>query len=62
MIEKIVNLAFSEQEKDVDDIHFKNVNDDHIKADIEIKFKKGNDNQKGGQVKIYFDSQELSIM
>ena len=34
--------------KNLDNIHFKNVNDD-TKADREIKFKKGNDNQEGGR-------------
>ena len=54
-LEKIVDLAFSEWEKNLDNsIQFKNVKDNDAAADIEIKFKKGNIN-KGGDAEIYFD-------
>ena len=54
-LEKIVDLAFSEWEKKLDNsIQFKNVKDNDAAADIEIKFKKGNIN-KGGDAEIYFD-------
>ena len=53
-LEKIVDLAFSEWEKNLDNsIQFKNVKDNYPAADIEIKFKKGNIN-KGGDAEIYF--------
>ena len=51
--EKITASAFSEWENNLNNIHFKNINDNNI-ADIEIKFKKGNIN-KGGEAEIYFD-------
>jgi Matrixin len=56
-LEKIVDLAFSEWEKNLNNIQFKNVKDkDAATANIEIKFKKkGNDNQEGGQATIYFN-------
>jgi predicted Zn-dependent protease len=52
-LEKITASAFSEWEKNLNNIHFKNVKDNNV-ADIEIKFKKGNIN-KGGEAEIYFD-------
>ena len=52
-LEKITASAFSEWENNLNNIHFKNVNDNNV-ADIEIKFKKGNIN-KGGEAEIYFD-------
>ena len=52
-LEKITELAFSEWEKNLYSIHFKNVKD-YGNADIAIKFKKGKLN-KGGQAKIYFN-------
>jgi Matrixin len=56
-LERIVDLAFSEWEKNLNNIQFKNVKDkDAAAANIEIKFKKnGNDNQIGGQTAIYFN-------
>lgn len=52
-LERIVNLAFSEWEKDLNNIQFKNVKD--AAADIEIKFKKRSNNQEGGHALIYFN-------
>ena len=54
-IERIVNLAFSEWEKNLNNIYFKNIKDGDTSADIEIKFKKESNNQEGGQAVIYFD-------
>ena len=53
--EKIVNSAFSEWEKNLNDIQFKKIKNNRD-ADIEIKFKKGNIDQEGGQAVIYFDN------
>jgi hypothetical protein len=54
----LVNLAFSEWEKNLDNnIHFKNIKD--AAADIEIKFKKINNNQEGGHAVIYFNNKRL---
>jgi hypothetical protein len=53
--EKIVDLAFFEWEKNLDNsLQFQNVKDNDAAADIQIKFKKGKIN-KGGQAEIYFD-------
>jgi Matrixin len=53
-LERIVDLAFSEWEKSLNNIQFKNVKD--ATANIEIKFKKkGNYNQEGGKAAIYFN-------
>jgi hypothetical protein len=67
-LEQIVDLAFSEWEKNLNNIQFKNVKEkDAASADIEIKFKKGKDNQKVGQAVIYFndkgfiDQVEISV-
>jgi matrixin len=54
-LEKIVSSAFSEWEKNLNNIQFKNIKEDKH-ADIEIKFKKENTNQRGGQAVIYFDN------
>ena len=53
--EKIINSAFSEWEKNLNYIQFKNIKKNKD-ADIEIKFKKENSDQEGGQVVIYFDN------
>ena len=53
--EKIVNSAFFEWEKKLNNIHFKNIKNNRD-ADIEIKFKNGNTDQEGGQAVIYFDN------
>ena len=65
-LEQIVDLAFSEWEKNLNNIHFKNIKDTAV--DIEIKFKKSsNDNQEGGHAVIYFndngfiDNVEISV-
>jgi predicted Zn-dependent protease len=52
-LEKITKSAFSEWEKKLYFIEFKNVKDNDA-ADIKIKFKKGNGNQ-GGRAEIYFE-------
>ena len=52
--EKIVNSAFSEWEKNLNYIQFKNIKNKD--ADIEIKVKNGNSDQEGGQAIIYFDN------
>jgi hypothetical protein len=52
-LDKIVNSAFSEWENDLNNIQFKNIKNSKD-ADIEIKFKPGN-NQVGGEAVIYFD-------
>lgn len=52
--ERIVDLAFYEWEKNLNNIQFKNVKDKDA-ADIEIKFKKSNNNHKGGHALIYFN-------
>ncbi len=56
-LERIVDLAFSEWEKNLNNIQFKNVKDkDAAAANIEIKFKKkDNNNQQGGRSEIYFN-------
>ena len=53
--EKIVNSAFSEWEKNLNNIYFKKINNNRD-ADIEIKVKNGNSDQEGGQAVIYFDN------
>ena len=53
--EKIVNSAFSEWEKNLNNIQFKNIKNNKD-ADIEIKVKNGNSDQEGGQAVIYFDN------
>jgi predicted Zn-dependent protease len=53
--EKIVNSSFSEWEKNLNNIHFKKINNNRD-ADIEIKFKNRNTDQEGGQAVIYFDN------
>ena len=53
--EKIVNSAFSEWEKNLNYIQFKNTKNNKD-ADIEIKVKNGNSDQEGGQAIIYFDN------
>jgi predicted Zn-dependent protease len=64
--EKIVNSAFSEWEKNLNNIHFKKINNNRD-ADIEIKVKNGNSDQEGGQAVIYFnnkgfiDNVEISV-
>ena len=52
--EDIVDLAFSEWEKNLNNIHFKNVKNDKSKADIEIKLE-NEDIDQGGGAMIYFD-------
>lgn len=52
--EDIVDLAFSEWEKNLNNIHFKNVKNDKSKADIEIKLE-NEDMDQGGGAMIYFD-------
>ncbi|HEX7257451.1 MAG TPA: matrixin family metalloprotease, partial [Nitrososphaeraceae archaeon] len=52
--EDIVDLAFSEWEKNLNNIHFKNVKNDKSKADIEIKLE-NEDMDQGGRAVIYFD-------
>jgi len=65
-LEKIVNSAFSEWEKNLNNIHFKNINNNRD-ADIEIKIKNGNSDQEGVQAVIYFhnkgfiDNVEISV-
>jgi hypothetical protein len=54
-LEKIVNYAFSEWEKNLNNIQFKNIKNNKD-ADIEIKFKKENSDQLGGEAVIYFDN------
>lgn len=65
--EKIAKSAFFEWENSLsNNIKFKNVKDSET-ADIEIKFKKSNDNQEGGHAVIYFndkgfiDNVEISV-
>jgi len=53
--EKIVNSAFSEWEKNLNYIQFKNIKNNK-EADIEIKVKNENSDQEGGQAIIYFDN------
>ena len=54
-LEKIINSAFSEWEKNLNNIQFKSIKKNKD-ADIEIKFKKENTDQEGGQAVIYFDN------
>lgn len=54
-LERIVNLAFFEWKKNLNNIQFKNVKDDDSNADIEIKFRQESNNEEGGQAVIYFD-------
>jgi len=54
-LEKIVNSAFSEWEKNLNNIQFKSIKKNKD-ANIEIKFKKGNTDPEGGQAVIYFDN------
>ena len=53
--EKIVNSAFSEWEKNLNYIQFKNIKNNN-EADIEIKVKNENSDLEGGQAIIYFDN------
>jgi hypothetical protein len=52
--EDIVDLAFSEWERNLNNIHFKNIKNDKSKADIEIKLE-NEDIDQGGGAMIYFD-------
>jgi hypothetical protein len=54
-LEKIVNSAFSEWEKNLNNIQFKNIKNNKD-ANIEIKFKKENSDHLGGEAVIYFDN------
>jgi Matrixin len=53
-LEKIVNSAFSEWEKNLNNIQFKSIKNTKD-ADIEIKLEKENTDQEGGKAVIYFD-------
>jgi len=53
-LEKIVNSAFSEWEKNLNNIQFKNIKNNND-ADIEIKLENENTDQEGGKAVIYFD-------
>ena len=53
--EKIVNSTFSEWEKNLNYIQFKNIKNNK-EANIEIKVKNENSDQEGGQAIIYFDN------
>ena len=53
--ERIVDLAFSEWEKNLNDIQFKNVKDGKSKSDIEIKLENKDIGQEVGRAVIYFD-------
>lgn len=53
-LEKIVNSAFSEWEKNLNNIQFKNIKNNKD-ADIEIKLENENTDQEGGKAVIYFD-------
>lgn len=53
-LEKIVNSAFSEWEKNLNNIQFKNIKNNKD-ADIEIKLENENIDQEGGKAVIYFD-------
>lgn len=53
-LEKIVNSAFSEWEKNLNNIQFKN-SKNNKDADIEIKLENENTDQEGGKAVIYFD-------
>ena len=52
-LEKITDSAFSDWEKKLYNIHFKNIKDDNS-GDIKVKFTKGKYNHVG-QAEIYFD-------
>jgi len=53
-LEKIVNSAFSEWEKNLNNIQFKNIKNNND-ADIEIKLENENTDQEWGKAVIYFD-------
>jgi matrixin len=53
-LEKIVSSAFSEWEKNLNNIQFKNIKNNKD-ADIEIKLENENTDQEGGKAVIYFD-------
>jgi hypothetical protein len=53
-LEKIVNSAFSEWEKNLNNIQFKNIKNNKD-ADIEIKLENEDTDQEGGKAVIYFD-------
>jgi Matrixin len=53
--EEIIDLAFSEWEQSLNNIHFKNVKDSKSKADIEIILEDEFIEQIGGEAVIYFD-------
>lgn len=53
-LEKIVNSAFSEWEKNLNNIQFKNIKNNND-ADIEIKLENEITDQEGGKAVIYFD-------
>jgi hypothetical protein len=54
--EEIVELAFSEWEQNLNNIHFKKVNDDDkTKADIEKTLEDDLIDEQGGEAIIYFD-------
>lgn len=52
---EIVDLAFYEWEQNLNDIHFKNINNDKSIPDIKIKLENEDINQEGGEAIIYFD-------
>lgn len=57
--EEIVDLAFSEWEQNLNNIHFKKLKDDKSKADIEITLEDEFIEQIGGEAIIYFDRKEF---
>jgi predicted Zn-dependent protease len=57
-LEEIVGLAFSDWEKQLDDIQFKKVKEDELIPDIEIKFKKGK-GKKVGKTVTYLDHERF---
>ncbi len=65
--EQIVESAFSEWEQNLNNIHFKKVNDDKTKADIEIVLEDDLMDEQGGEAIIFFgkkgfiDNVEISI-
>jgi hypothetical protein len=65
--EQIVESAFSEWEQNLNNIHFKKVNDDKTKADIEIVLEDDWMDEQGGEAIIFFgkkgfiDNVEISI-
>jgi hypothetical protein len=57
--EEIVDLAFSEWEQNLYNIHFKKVKDSKSKGDIEIILEEEFIEQVGGEAIIYFDKKEF---